>query len=466
MGACLSRGDDPALEKTNDKQLVCHHGSSPKELSFTYSNKTVSTVVTNSTILSDLNSTLLSAFGIDESTYVATGVLVTVAGPLMPFFMLPYLHANTPENPYPLVVALVKDFAINNWGVAPDAQELAEATLEWAEVEQLGSELDSSQDAGIMASRVFDALRRHGYVRLHLPPGSSLPTIFEAATSSIHSYCALPEDEKRKNFLGFNQQKFIGYSHAKGSARQFIQLRTTRTRVTNTGKNVPVFDSELYEAYLALQGIAYKLFKLLCHPDLTPRSNLSPECYSSLLDAPCPSHEAFHQCSSVPENQFIGTNVFRIYQYLRNMKQDSPGFLGAATSVHSDMGLLTVSPHSNLPGLTVLKHSDASRWVNVEMQPGSTCVDGSDVKTDYVFVFAGETMAQLTKGVLLAPLHFVDERTPTKPRFSMPFFLRARQKCVLPPVEGFCDEMTVEHFMKNVLQQKKQVWGHKPTTDF
>jgi len=121
MGACLSRGDDPALEKKNGKQLVCHHGSSPKELSFTYNNRTVSTVVTNSTILSDLNSTLLSAFGIDESTYVATGVLVTVAGPLMPFFMLPYLQANTPENPYPLVVALVKDFAINNWGVAPDA---------------------------------------------------------------------------------------------------------------------------------------------------------------------------------------------------------------------------------------------------------------------------------------------------------------------------------------------------------
>jgi hypothetical protein len=53
--------------------------------------------------------------------------------------------------------------------------------------------------------------------------------------------------------------------------------------------------------------------------------------------------------------------------------------------------------------------------------------DGSDLEKNYVFVFAGETMAQLTKSYLLAPLHFVDERTPTQLRFNMPFFLRAPQ---------------------------------------
>lgn len=482
MGACLSRGHDPAPEKKNGVQnssLVCHHDSSSKELSFTYNNRTVSTVITKSAVLNDLNSFLLSAFGIDESTFVFTGVLVTVTGPLMPFFMLPYLRPNGPDNAYPLVVALVKDFAINNWGCAPDAQEQSEATVEWAEIEELGmqeasdEELYSSPASAALASRFFDLLRRYGYVRLHLPPTSPLPTIVQAATASVHRYCALPEVEKRKAFLGFNQQKFVGYSHAKGSARQFIQLRTTRKKVTHTGKEVPTFDVELTEAYLSLQTIAYQLFKLLCHPHLTPQSHLSPEFFSSLLDAPCPSVDTFNQCSSVPHHQFIGTNVFRVYQYLRDMEAKEsesapgPGFLGAATSVHSDMGLLTVSPHSNLPGLTVLKHSDASRWVNVEMQPESTCVDGSEhVEKNYVFVFVGETMAQLTKGALLAPLHFVDERTPTKPRFSMPFFLRARQRSVLPAVEGLCEEMTVESFMRNVLQQRKQVWGHKPTTDF
>lgn len=480
MGACVSRGYD------SEKPSKGEHRSSsvpplfaePRDFSFTYENRTVSTTVTKKTDLIDLNSRLLSAFGIDESTYVLTGMLVTVTGPLMPFFMLTYLPPNTEANPYPIVVAPIKEFAIDNWGCAPDEQERSEATVEWAEIEKLMQEvgesdekLYSSPTSTLLASRFFELLRRYGYIRLHLPTNSPIPEIFDAAATSVQRYCAKPDDEKRKKILGFNNHKFVGFSHAKGSARQFIQLRTTRRRVTDTEKVVPVFDVELTAAYLALQSIAYHLFKLLCHPHLTPQTHLSPELYTSLLDTPCRSLDSFNECASVPPYQFVGTNVFRVYQYLREKGANSPisqspGFLGASTTVHSDMGLLTVSPHSNLPGLTVLKHSNASRWVNVEMKPGSACVDGSDVEKNYVFVFAGETLAQLTKGFVLAPLHFVDERTPTLPRFSMPFFLRARQKAVLPPVEGFCDEMTVEHFMTKVLHQRKQVWGHKPTTDF
>lgn len=490
MGVCVSRGHDPALKKPKSSSKGVRNSLSvpspfatPRDLSFTYENRTVSTSVDKSTMLEDLNSFLLSAFGIDKFTFVVTGVLVTLTGPLVPFFMLPYLHPNTADNPYPIVVAPIKEFAINNWGCAPDEQEQTEATVEWAEIEQLmrasgesDEKLYSSPASATLASRCLDLLRRYGYVRLHLPPDSPIPDIFQAATTSVQRYFAKPEEEKRKKFLVFNQKKFVGFSHAKGSARQFIQLRTTMRKVTNTDKVVPTFDVELTEAYLALQNIAYQLFKLLCHPHLTPQTNLSPEFYSSLLDAPCSSLESFNECTSVPNYQFVGTNVFRVYQYLRDagLKKgskkgsysDSPGFMHAATTVHSDMGLLTVSPHSNLPGLTVLKHSDASRWVNVEMKPGSTCVDGSDLDKNYIFVFAGETMAQLTKGFLLAPLHFVDERTPTKPRFSMPFFLRARQKALLPAIEGAYEEMTVEHFMTTVLQKKKQVWGHKPTTDY
>ncbi|XP_024359195.1 uncharacterized protein [Physcomitrium patens] len=466
MGACVSCGHDPGLEKPKPPQQSAHRSSSdcngdvskfgprnaqkrpllaphplanPKNLCFAYKNQIVSTVVSETTVLEDLNLFLLSSFGISDSTYVVSGILVTVTGPLMPFFMLPYLHPNKSDNPYPIVVALIKDFSIGNWGCAPDEQEQNEATLEWAEIEECmkscgedDEQLYSSSASALLAAQFYGLLRRYG--------------------------------------------------HVKGSARQFIQLRTTKGKVTKTAKEVPIFDVELVEAYLALQNLAYKLFKLLCHPHLTPESHLSPELYSSLLDAPCTSLNAFNECPSVPHHQFIGTNVFRIYQYLREAQPNGvdskdrsegpqvedaqpPGLLGAATTVHSDMGLLTVSPQSNLPGLTVLKHSDASRWVNVEMKHGSTCADGSDLK-NYVFVFIGETLAQLTKGSLLAPLHFVDERTPTKPRFSMPFFLRARQKCVIPAVEGFGEEMTVEYFMSQVLQQRKQVWGHKPTTDF
>jgi isopenicillin N synthase-like dioxygenase len=460
MGACASRGDD------SKPSFKASSFSKSKDLSFTFEDRTVTTTVTKSRSLDDLNAFLLSAFNLDESM-VVTGVLVTVTGPLMPFFMLPYLHANTARDPYRIVVAPAKDYAINNWGCAPDEQEQADATVEWSEIESLtDSDLYSSPT---VAARLFHLLRRYGYIRLHLPATSPHPATFQSATTAAHEFFAKSEAEKRKRFLGFHQQKFVGFSHAEGSARQFIQLRTTRRRITTTEKSVPVFDESLTRAYLTLQDIAYRLFKLMCHPELTPQTHLSPELYSSLLDAPCKSLESFNECVSVPRYQFVGTNVFRVYQYLREIgsrEAQLPGFLGAATTVHSDMGLLTVSPHSNLPGLTVLKHSDATRWVNVEMKPGSRCVDGSDLEKNYVFVFAGETMAQLTKGYLLAPLHFVDERTPTHPRFSMPFFLRARQNAVLPAVEGSFDEMTVEDFMTKTLHRQKQVWGHKPNTDF
>ena len=45
-----------------------------------------------------------------------------------------------------------------------------------------------------------------------------------------------------------------------------------------------------------------------------------------------------------------GSNVFRIYQYLRPPDAPLPGLRDPATGIHADMGLLTISPESNLPG--------------------------------------------------------------------------------------------------------------------
>lgn len=505
MGACLSRGhDDTGVGKIgplktqlsvhthrnswtknsaeNGGSAHSHPLSEPKDVTFSYNNHIVNTVIGLNTILPELNKILLSKFGLSDSTHVVSGVLVTATGPMMPFFMSPYLNANTPESPYPVVISLVEDFRIEDWPSAPDEQEQKEVTVEITELEEIlqlcgesDEELYSLPASSLLATRLFTILRQYGYIRLHLAPSSPLPDIFQSASAAAHSLFSKPMFEKRKMWTGFENGKFVGYSHLKGSARQFVQLRATRKKVQDDLKEIPTFDTSMTEAYLALQRISYQLFKLLCHPHLTSESHLTPELYSHLLDRPCSSVEGFNECSSVPDDQFVGTNVFRIYQYLRQAKSadspnigetELPGFWGAATSLHSDMGLLTVSPQSNLPGLTIIKHSDASRWVNVEMKAGSTCVDGSDLDNRHIYVFIGETLAHLTKGQLLAPLHFVDERTPSQPRFSMPFFLRARQKSVLPRVEGMCEEITVEHLMKNVLQQKKQMWTKAPTTDF
>ena len=48
-----------------------------------------------------------------------------------------------------------------------------------------------------------------------------------------------------------------------------------------------------------------------------------------------------------------------------------------------------------------------------------------------LIVFAGETLAFLTGGRIRAPVHYVDERFPGKPRISMPFFLRAKPEAEL-----------------------------------
>ena len=52
-------------------------------------------------------------------------------------------------------------------------------------------------------------------------------------------------------------------------------------------------------------------------------------------------------------------------QYLRAKDAPAPGLSDPATGVHADMGLLTLSPAANLPGLVVLA-SDGSAWFDVE----------------------------------------------------------------------------------------------------
>jgi hypothetical protein len=51
---------------------------------------------------------------------------------------------------------------------------------------------------------------------------------------------AAQASKKRKRFLGFHQQQIV-----KGSVRQFVQLRSTRRKVTTTEKSVPVFNVKL-----------------------------------------------------------------------------------------------------------------------------------------------------------------------------------------------------------------------------
>jgi hypothetical protein len=189
----------------------------------------------------------------------------------------------------------------------------------------------------------------------------------------------------------------------------------------------------------------------------------------------------------------VGVDVLRVYQYYRPPDSALPGVSGAATGIHCDMGLLTVSPRSSLPGLRVL-HPGTMQWMDVE----------TDMGEHDLAAFAGECLpravstlrAQLMRegpaafqrrgpsaetphcvcgcqddasssaapaapplpvpalppplDLPRAPLHYVDERYPGAPRISTPFFLRAR------PEAAFADGLAVAAFVEG------EVMLHRP----
>lgn len=190
----------------------------------------------------------------------------------------------------------------------------------------------------------------------------------------------------------------------------------------------------------------------------------------------------------------VGADVLRVYQYYRPPDSELPGVSGAATGIHCDMGLLTVSPRSSLPGLRVL-HPGTMQWMDVE----------TDMGEHDLAAFAGECLpravatlrAQLLRegpsafqrgwpaaetppcacgcqdddaasagapptpplptpalpaplDLPRAPLHYVDERFPGAPRISTPFFLRAR------PEAAFADGLAVAAFVEG------EVMRHRP----
>jgi hypothetical protein len=188
---------------------------------------------------------------------------------------------------------------------------------------------------------------------------------------------------------------------------------------------------------------------------------------------------------STDPSERVGSEVMRVYRYLRAPGGPPPGIAGAATALHCDMGLLTVSPASTLPELALL-HPSGSRWLDVEvgaqaghyyafvgeclprlvalarksaaegglaegsalraapLHPGccaacdreaeaAACAAASAAAPEARDASGGGGGIQRGRRALRAPLHFVDERHVGFPRFSFPFFLRARPTAELRP---------------------------------
>lgn len=121
-------------------------------------------------------------------------------------------------------------------------------------------------------------------------------------------------------------------------------------------------------------------------------------------------------------------DLMRVYRYSRHADGATPNMRGAATSAHTDAGLLTVAPCASAPGLSLLTPT-GTFWVDVE---GEACEAGAGARR--FIVFLGEAGARLLagpragkrEGVSLprAAVHWVRDGSSPQ-RYSAPFFLRA-----------------------------------------
>jgi hypothetical protein len=134
--------------------------------------------------------------------------------------------------------------------------------------------------------------------------------------------------------------------------------------------------------------------------------------------------------------RLFGSSVQRFLVYADRPPGAHP--LGSASSVHADMGLLTLAPPSTISALELLEPASGE-----VARPESELVDG-----DWL-LFAGETLSFLTGGALQAPLHRVPwvERGAQPPRCAAPFFLRAAPWALLRDPSG-ARELTCRELME------------------
>ena len=189
----------------------------------------------------------------------------------------------------------------------------------------------------------------------------------------------------------------------------------------------PVFSDALDQAHSAFAHLSRLALHLVCRG-----LDISPELSQQLAHLVREDEEI--ECD-------VGPDVLRLYRIWRSSQSKLPGVMGAATSIHSDMGLLTLAPVSNFPWLRILEPR-CRFWISAE-------ASGEVIPTLDILVFPGETLAYITRGQLKAPLHYVEEEmVGSDARFSMPFFLRGWPDAALPqmPAEAsHSDSAAVVH---------------------
>lgn len=177
--------------------------------------------------------------------------------------------------------------------------------------------------------------------------------------------------------------------------------------------------------------------------------------------------------TTTPSDIEFSASVLRMYRYLGGSRPE------AACGVHADIGLLTLSPCADLPGLTVLDGTEHA-WVDAE----------EGVAANICSVFAGECLGPWSNGKLVAPLHYVNEqsqaaaeqaakagganRSGSEPvRHSWPFFFRSPGHAICTPPtagsgsaseapRGTAEFVESEVFGQRAWRRPKETGGERP----
>ncbi|KDO30905.1 hypothetical protein SPRG_04808 [Saprolegnia parasitica CBS 223.65] len=274
----------------------------------------------------------------------------------------------------------------------------------------------------------------------------------EKPRSPFQSLMCWSKPSKDEPMSLVSKGRYVGFNG--DATREYLQMRrplaasgTVWPRPYFVDAKQEDFAAQMLSLLNLLDGIGRDCMEAVCNILNIDRDWMFHELLDS--DAPPPASDA--DVTTTDLTRRYGASVLRIYNY-KNKKGEfvDPNRLDINMSCgsHADLGLVTVSPCATVPGLQMW-NLDRMLWTDVE----------ADADVIHFSVFAGETLAYITNGLISAPLHrvpatVVDDELSR--RMSMPYFLRATPQSILNPSRPKgTPALTTRDFMEDVVFKKR-----------
>ena len=345
--------------------------------------------------------------------------------------------------------------SMNLFRAGPPPVPLSDITMSSSHCHKIGCKIQCAESRSKIcaSSTILDSLIAYGYAVISVDQVSAR-TIQCAYDALLRFHLSTSLKDKKNSFYQFDGGRYIGYAADNG--REWLQMRVTydENNVSSIPflwpENISIADRNyLSEATKLLTKSAEEIFEEigillnigdrsylheLCRgkkninpcsksTDLNSNKNLgSSVCRQFIyLDKPISKNvknknlknnrksEKFENLlksaklnvltERVPEAENVKTKegmMLKVKKTNSTIKRKSSLRPSFASSFHSDMGLLTLSPSSTIPALTLI-HPHTHTILYPE----------KDLKSNEWILFAGETLSFLTGGAIQAPIHAV-----------------------------------------------------------